>query len=176
MTVAHPAIPLAACWLLLIDQLIGSLAFRAALALLVVSRRTRTQSCGLKKQKLVYHGTPRQVVGVLMWSIEHVDGRPCVLHLRRSSASWLNAHTLLHIGHCCEKCVDWTNKNWLPRQHPWTGLQPDFATVIYARRDTNLVEGFVPFAPNLSDTSHTIVKQLIFVSMFLFYCLRGILS
>jgi len=39
---------------LLIGQLIGSQAFSAALALPVVSRHTRTQSCGLKKQKSVY--------------------------------------------------------------------------------------------------------------------------
>jgi len=53
---AHPLIPLTACELLLIGQLIGTPAFSAALALLVVSRRTRTQPSGLQKQKLIYRG------------------------------------------------------------------------------------------------------------------------
>jgi len=51
-----PAYPLTACELLLIGQLIGTPAFSAALALLVVSRRTRTQPSGLQKQKLIYRG------------------------------------------------------------------------------------------------------------------------
>jgi len=49
LSVAHPLIPLTACQLLLIGQVIGTStpAFSAALALLVVSRRTLTQLCGL---------------------------------------------------------------------------------------------------------------------------------
>ena len=60
--------------------------FSAALALLVVSRRTRTQCCGFKKQKFADRGVPRQVVGVLVCSTKLVDGRgrSRVLHLRRS--------------------------------------------------------------------------------------------
>jgi len=81
-SVAHPAIPLAACSSLLSGQSIGSPGFSAALALLVVSRRTRTQSCGLNEQKVIYRGTPRLVVGVLVWSTRLVDGRPRVLHPR----------------------------------------------------------------------------------------------
>ena len=39
-------------------------------------------------------------------------GRPRVLHLRRSSASWMNAQSLLRTGHCDEKnCMDRVNKN-----------------------------------------------------------------
>jgi len=83
---------------LLIGQLIRAPSFSAALALLVISRRTRTQSCRMKQQKFVYRGTPRQVVGVLVRSIEFVDGRPRVLHRRWSRASWLNTQSLSYAG------------------------------------------------------------------------------
>jgi len=39
------------------------------------------------------------------WATKVVDGRPRVLHLRWSSASWLDAQSLSHIGHCDEKNV-----------------------------------------------------------------------
>jgi len=34
----------------------------------------------------------------MMWSTKLVDGRACGLHLRRSSTSWLNALSLLHVS------------------------------------------------------------------------------
>ena len=70
MTVAHPAIPLAACYLLLIGQLTGSPVSSTALALLVVRRhlanRSRTQFCGQKPTK------PREIGchGNDPWGIE----------------------------------------------------------------------------------------------------------
>jgi len=44
-------------WATFLGELIGSRAFSTALALLTVSRHTRTQSCGLNRQKFVYRGT-----------------------------------------------------------------------------------------------------------------------
>jgi len=34
----------------------------------------------------------------MVWSTELVDGRACGSHVRRSSASWLDARGLLHVG------------------------------------------------------------------------------
>ena len=83
--------------LLLIGQL-----FSAALALFVVSRRTRVSGKCLRGTcpgGNVRNKGGMSVHGVLVWSTETVDGRPSVLHLRRSRASWLNARSLLLIGH-----------------------------------------------------------------------------
>ena len=41
--------------------------------------------------------------GVLVLSTEIVDGRPRLLQLRRSSASWKTAQSVLHISQCDEK-------------------------------------------------------------------------
>ena len=48
-----------------------------------------TPNAGLRKFR---HGES------MVWSTKLVDGRACGLCLRRSSASWLDAHSLLHVG------------------------------------------------------------------------------
>jgi len=66
------------------------------------------------------------VLGVLMLSTEIVVvDLVYYLYLRRSNASWMNARSLLHIGHCDDKNVDSINKNWLPRQRTLSDRQTD---------------------------------------------------
>jgi len=98
--------------LIIVDlSVIGSRASSAAFALLVLSRRTRVS--GKCTRGKCPGGNVRSQNGqcpfhcVLVLSTEVLEGRPRVLHLRLSSASWMNAQNLLHIGHFDEKnCVD----------------------------------------------------------------------
>ena len=66
-----------------------------------------------------------------------VAGRPSVLHLRLSSASWLNAQSLLHIGHCDEKMCGLNKQKLVAMATSLQRLQPNFTAIIYARNDTN---------------------------------------
>jgi len=61
------------------------------------------------------------VPGLLVWSTNLVDGRPRVLHLRRSSASWLNGQ---HIGHCDEKRRGLNKNKLVPWQRPLSDRNP----------------------------------------------------
>ena len=91
-------------------QLTGLLPSSAALALLVVSRRTRVSGKCLRGKcpgECPFPGGQCPFPGVLVLSAAIVDGRPRVLHVRQSSASWMNAHSLLHIGLQCFDAVGW---------------------------------------------------------------------
>jgi len=108
-TVKQVCVCVCACYLLFIGLLIGSHASSAALALLVMSRRTGVSG------ECPFPGSHCPFPGILVLSTEVADGQPHVLHLRWSIASWLNTRSLLHVGHCGEKnCVDKISKNWLP--------------------------------------------------------------
>jgi len=91
-----------------ICAVIGSPGPAQHLHFLVASRRTRVS--GNVRGKMSRGNVCSQgqcpFSGVLAWSTEIVDGRPRVLHLRRSSASWLDAHSSLHISHCDEEIVN----------------------------------------------------------------------
>ena len=51
-----------------------------------------------------------------------------------SSASWMNARSLLHTGHLRKSCVDLIKKNWLTCLEQ---SQPRFTAVIHAHSATN---------------------------------------
>jgi len=58
-------------------------------------------------------------------------GRLCVLHYRRSSASWMNAQSLLHTGHCDHKNCGLNKKKLVVMATSLERSQPHFTSVIY---------------------------------------------
>ena len=61
--------------------------------------------------------------GVFVWSTEIVDGRPRVLHLQRSIASWMNDivyYTLVAVAKMCAL----NKEKWLLWQRPLSDRRP----------------------------------------------------
>ena len=85
------------------------------------------------RNSFTVHGTPRQVVGVLVWSTKPVDDRPRVLHLGR----WLDAQSLLHIGSCDEKMCGLDKQKLVAMATSLGRSPPNFTAIIYDRRATN---------------------------------------
>ena len=119
----------------------GSPGFSAALALLVVSRRTRVSGKCLRRKcpagECSFQGGQCPFPGVLVWPTEIVDGRLCASHLRRSSASWLKAQSLFHTGHCVEKLFGLNKQKLVVMATSRERSEPNFTTIIYARKVTS---------------------------------------
>jgi len=64
-------------------------------------------------------------------------GRPRVIHLRLSSASWLNAQSLLHIGHCDETNCGLNKQKPVAMATSLEWSQPNFTPIICAHTATN---------------------------------------
>ena len=74
---------------------------------------------GMSRRKYPFQWGHCPFTGVLALSAEIVDDRPCVVHLRRSPASWMNAQSL-YINHCWRKmCGLNKQKNGCHRKVPW---------------------------------------------------------